>query len=122
MLSKEEFKKYVVNPTIQICFDYIFPISEDRVLATHGDEISLITNDGTLLCTYDSIEVPEYFHDEDTQIDENNNYFNEGRYVDKYLLVRDCGYLGVIDYDGDVVIDPQYRYIKFVGEDKIECF
>ena len=122
MLSKEELKNYKIDPTIQLCFDYVFPISHDRVLATHGDEISLITESGDLICTYDSIEVPEYNHEDDTILDDDNHYFNEGRFIDKYLIFKEDGLLGVIDYDGDIVLDAQYKYIRFIDEDNVECF
>ena len=35
MLTAEERKNFEINPIIEFCYDFILPISDDRVLATH---------------------------------------------------------------------------------------
>lgn len=119
MLTKQEIAAFDIDPVIRFCYDYILPISEDRVLATHGGQISLITKDGEMLCTYDSIEVPTY-HSDKLRVDTNGDYVAEDVFVDDYLLIRENGLWGIIDYDGDIILSPVHNKLGFTGPDSIE--
>lgn len=112
MLTKEERASIEVDGRICLCYDFIFPISRDRILATHGGSISLISFDGIIICTHDSIYVPTYpintTHDEKDDVD-----VAEYEYIDDILIFVDDGKKGVIDYDGEVILEAKYSDITF---------
>lgn len=129
MLTPQEIKDYDIDSKVKFCFDYILPISKDRVLATHGGQISLITKTGEMICTYDSIEVPTYdLFSETGSIREHSDECDEPvepdvateEYVDEYLIILSNGYLGLIDYDGVVILEPEYSILKFNGSESLE--
>lgn len=118
MLTKEEMEAFEIDPVIRFCYDYILPISDNRVLATHGEQISLITKDGEMLCTYDSIEVPTYHSDKLSMVD--GDFVAEDIFVDEYLLIKENELWGLINYDGDVIISPVHNKLGFNGPNSIE--
>ena len=119
MLSKEEIKAFTMDEMIYLCYDYIFPISHNRVLATYGQTISLIDKEGTIICTYESIEVATYRKGE--SYDEENDMWVEVReYVEDKLVYLDNGLYGILDYNGNRITEPVYREINFVTENTIE--
>ena len=123
MLTKEQRDNFDIDPVIKFCYDYILPITDDRVLATHGAEISLITKSGDMVCTYDSIQVPTYNDPDNCEFNPDYNCDESGRaYVDDFLLIIQDGMYGLIDYDGNIVIDPKYSVLRFVSQDKMELF
>lgn len=125
MLTPEEIKAFEINPVIQFCYDYILPISKDRILATHGLEISLITADGDMICTHESIEVPFYTSfDEDTlEYDENTNeYIGKTIYIEDILVYRENGRYGLMDYNGDIITEAKYVVLKFEDADTIQAY
>ena len=123
MLTREEIARFEIDPAVRFCFDYILPISDNRVLATLGDEISLITKDGDMICTYDSIEVPTYDSDTESVYSESENCeVAKVEYIDDILLILQDGLWGLIDYDGNVIADPIYRLLRFVSENELESF
>ena len=123
MLTREEIARFEIDPAVRFCFDYILPISDNRVLATLGDEISLITKDGDMICTYDSIEVPTYDSDTELVYSESENCeVAKVEYIDDILLILQDGLWGLIDYDGNVIADPIYRLLRFVSENELESF
>lgn len=122
MLSREEIKNFKIDPMIELCYDYVFPISMDRILATHGGEISLIDNDGEMLCTYDSIEVPMYY-DEEYEVKESQDieeFVGIPKYIDDVLMMLEDGLWGLTDYDGNVIIEPMYKVIHFLNNENFE--
>lgn len=123
MLTKKEIEKFEMDAAVRFCFDYILPISDNRVLATHGDEISLITKDGEMICTYDSIQVPTYNSSSDFEsMDDSVAMKAKPVEVDDYLIIIQDGLYGLIDYDGEIILDPKYSVLRFVGESRLECF
>lgn len=128
MLTPEEIKAFEINPVIQFCYDYILPISKDRILATHGLEISLITADGDMLCTHESIEVPFYtlFNDDDTlEYDENTHeyiYVGKTVYIEDILIYREDGRYGLMDYNGEVITEAKYAVLKFEDANTIQAY
>ena len=120
MISKEESEKLEISGVIYLCYDLLVPISSDRILATHGDNISLINTSGEMLCTYDMIIVPT-IEDSSLIVDDINNGFETNAlYIDEYLIIIHCGKYGLIDYDGNIVIEALYSNIKFNNEGSIE--
>ena len=120
MISKEESEKLEISGVIYLCYDLLVPISSDRILATHGNNISLINTNGEMLCTYDMITVPT-IEDSSYIIDDINNGFETNAlYIDEYLIIIHCGKYGLIDYDGNIVIEALYSNIKFNNEGSIE--
>ena len=120
MLTPKEISEFEIDPVIKFCYDFILPISDDRVLATHGAEISLITKAGDLICTYDSIEVPFYDDREDTFYSEDSkSLVSRKKYIEDMLLFKDGEFWGLLDYDGEILADAHYTSIKFVGENEI---
>lgn len=121
MISKEERDKLEIDGRIYICYDYLFAISKDRILATHGGSISLITLQGEIICTYDSIYAPQYItgthHDEEDNID-----VADFDYVDDLLIFVDNNKKGIIDYDGEVVLEANYSDITFRTINEAELF
>lgn len=121
-------KEIPVDPMIKLCFDYVLPISNDRVLATHGDEISLITSDGELIVTYDSIELACYDIENpewDVHKDYNGNLVapeSIQAYVDGVLIIIEDGKYGLINYDGDIILEPQYNHIGFISQTEFEVW
>lgn len=125
MLTPEEIKAFKINPVIQFCYDYILPISKDRILATHGLEISLITADGDMICTHESIEVPFYtsFDDDTLEYDENTNeYIGKTIYIEDILVYRENGRYGLMDYNGDIITEAKYVVLKFEDADTIQAY
>lgn len=119
MLTKEEREKISIDAVIELCYDYIFAISKDRILATHGSSISLITIDGEMICTYDSIYAPTYptdtiYYDEEDGCDK---YIEE--FIDDLLVFNDKGKFGLMDYDGDIILDAEYSAITFNSEGSV---
>ena len=119
MLSREERMNLNIDGRIYICYDYIFAISTDRILATHGGSISLITADGDMICTYDSIYVPTYangyHYNPDEGIDE-----ADYEYIDDILIFVDKGKKGLIDYDGNIICEAKYHDIEFNSDSEVE--
>jgi hypothetical protein len=109
MLTKEEMENINIDGRIYLCYDLLVPISKDRVLATHGDNISLIDINGNMIATYDLIIVPEYL-DTNYMIDDNTAAYTT---IDDYLTVYHGGKVGVIDYDGKIVVPIEYSSIEF---------
>lgn len=120
MLTREEIEKFDIDPAIRFCFDYILPISDDRVLATLGQEISLITKSGDMICTYDSIQIPMYYSSEFEQDSESLAYVSKDLPVDDYLIIIDNNLYGLIDYDGNIVLEPEYSILRFISDSKME--
>lgn len=134
MLQKGERQKVDIPPIIFLCYQYIFPLSDKRVLGSNGTQIVLIDIDGYELCKYDTIQVPIY-----NQVDKNAKYDIQQEedfdnqlklfsskdyepdcdieYIDEYLLVCDNGKYGVIDYDGNILIPIEYNKIEFSKSD-----
>lgn len=120
MLSKDEIKNFQIDPAIKFCYDYILPISQDRVLATHGEEISMITSDGTWICTFDSIQVPTYPDIENPYWDDKEkSYMTNDIYIDNFLIIIQDGLYGIIDYDGEIVVPAVYNKIEFINETEV---
>lgn len=121
MLSKEEREKLDIDGRIYICYDYLFAISKDRVLATHGGNISLITLNGDIICTHDSIYAPQY--PKDTHYDDAEGlYVADYAYLDDMLVFVDNGRKGIMDYNGDIILDANYRDITFNTLSEAELF
>ena len=116
MLTKEEIENLEIDARIYLCYDLLIPISKDRVLATHGDNISLIDINGNMIVTYDLIVIPEYI-DQDYMLDENTAAMTK---VDNYLIVYENGKVGLINYDGDVLLPVEYSSILFKSPTQIE--
>lgn len=116
MVSKEELASIDIDGMIYLCYDLLVPISKDRIIATHGENISLIDIKGEMICTYDMIIVPKYPEYELL------NEYGEVPYLDveDYLIVHKDGKVGLIDYAGELVIDIEYSNIQFIGEGKVE--
>ncbi len=121
MVSKERRKELrdKLDPRLFLCYDYILVISENRILATHGGNISLITFNGNILFTADSIYVPEY--------PKNTEYDNSEQvekaiydYVDELLIYVMDGKEGLIDYDGNIIVNANYKQIQFLSNDNVE--
>ena len=134
MLQKEERQKVDIPPIIFLCYQYIFPLSDKRVLGSNGTQIVLIDIDGYELCKYDTIQVPIY-----NQVDKNAKYDIQQEedfenqlklfsskdyepncdieYIDEYLLVCDNCKYSVIDYDGNILIPVEYNKIEFSKSD-----
>jgi len=113
MLTREESEKLKISDVIYLCYDLLVPISSNRILATHGENISLIDTEGEMICTYDMIMVPTK---EDTSYildTEDNGFETTALYVDDYLIIMQNGKQGLIDYDGNILIDAIYGEIKF---------
>lgn len=120
VLTREEREKLKIDAVIELCYDYIFAISEDRILATHGSNISLITIDGEMICTYDSIYAPTYptdtiYYDEEEGCD---RYVEE--FIDDLLVFVENGKHGIMDYDGDIIVEAKYSDITFSSEGTVE--
>ena len=127
MLTIDEIRKFSIDPMIKLCFDYILPISKDRVLATHGREISLIDTDGNMIVTYDSIELASFDKVPDTSETFIKNLDgsieaceSEVEYIDDILIFLDDGLYGLMDYDGNIIVEAEYKSIKFISENEIE--
>lgn len=122
MISKEKRKELqeLIDPRLRMCYDYILVISESRVLATHGGNISLITINGKMLFTADSIYLPEY---------PSYVVYNEAEnvletvyeYVDEYLIYIDNGKKGIINYDGEILTEAKYSEIEFDSVSSIQA-
>lgn len=112
MLSKEERASLDIDGRIYLCYDYLYAISFDRILATHGGSISLLTIDGELICTYDSIYAPTYpcstYYDEDEQVD-----VAVYEFIDDVLIFIEEGKKGIMDYNGDIILEADYSEITF---------
>lgn len=123
MLKPFERKKYEdkLDARLYICYDYILIISKDRVLATHGGSISLITFNADILFTSDLIYVPQYPID---TIDEGNGEAESAvyEYVDDLLIYVQDDKEGVIDYNGNIIVEAKYKNIQFIGESQMEIF
>lgn len=80
MLTSEESEKLKISDVIYLCYDLLVPISSNRILATHGENISLIDTEGEMICTYDMIMVPTK---EDTSyiLDTEDNGFEQQHYI-----------------------------------------
>ena len=119
MLSKEARLSLELDDRLYLCYDYLFAITEHKVLATHGSNMSLITTDGVMLCTYDMIYVPMYYtnehYDKDSGMD-----IADSEYVDAYLVFIKDGKKGVMDYDANIIIEPIYRDIIFDSNEHCE--
>lgn len=138
MLYKEERDKVEIPPIIYLCYSFVLPIRQDRLVAQDGNYFVLIDIDGHEICRYDSIHVPRYTIEDpdfeykafsiedlnkakqaqqnsDESVDSENDQYNERKYpfVEDYLIVRRDNKLGVIDYDGNVLLEPEYRQIEF---------
>lgn len=112
MISKEEREKLEIDGRIYICYDYLFAIEKDRILATHGSSVSLITDTAELLCTFDNIIVPT--KPGDVHYDaEHLEYYSDEDFIQDYLIYMQNGKFGLLDYDGTVVIEAQYSSIEF---------
>lgn len=120
MLSREESERVQISEVIYLCYDLLVSISENRILATHGNNISLIDTNGEMICTYDMIIVPTM--EDNSFIFETDDHVFETQalYVDDYLIVIHAGKQGLIDYDGNVIIDTIYSEIKFNTNGSIE--
>lgn len=134
MLQKEERQKVEIPPIIFLCYQYIFPLTEKRLIGQNGTQLVLIDIDGYELCKYDTIQVPIY-----NQVDKNAKYEINSKeefdsqlkmfssddykpdcnieYIDDYLLVSNSGKFGVIDYNGKVLIPLEYNKIEFSKSD-----
>lgn len=121
MITARERKKLQdkLDPKLYMCYDYIFIISEDRVLATHGGNISLITFEAELLFTADIICVPQYPIGV-CQYDDESAPEAELAYVDDLLIYMQDGKEGVIDYDGEIIIEALYTSVEFISEAEVE--
>lgn len=125
MLTDKERAEFEMDPLIKLCFDYIYPITQDRVLATHGGSISLIDKQGIMLATHDSIELGYYDFDppeEDVSFDEDGNPLAQKSvrtYIDDILIIRDDGLYGLMDLDGEILVEPCYDRLEFAGPDEI---
>ena len=112
MLSREERESLDIDSKIYLCYDYIFAISKDRVLATHGASISLIKLSGEIICTHDSIYAPTYpsstHFNEDEQVEE-----AEYSFLDDILIFVDDGKKGMMNYDGKIILEAIYSDITF---------
>lgn len=115
MISKQEMDELEIDNKLYICYDMLVPISKERILATHGKSISLIDIDGNMIVTYDLIMIPEY-PDYDYMIDENTATYSP---VEDFLLAYQDGKVGVIDYDGNIVVQIEYRSIEFTSKNEI---
>lgn len=109
-----------VSPLISLCYDLLVKIADDRILATHGSKISLITLDGIMICTYDLIMIPtmedtDYIFNEIDNVEEST-----AKNIEDYLLIISNGKCGLIDYDGNLVIEPIYRDITFDSKGRAE--
>lgn len=112
MSIHDKLNKLNIDGRLYICYDYILPISDTRLLATHGREISLITIDGRIICTYDSIYPPTF--PAEVYFDENENVYKYREDdMEDILIFVDNGKKGVIDYDGGIILDAEYREISF---------
>ena len=60
MLYKEERDKVKVPPIIYLCYSFVLPIRQDRLVAQDGNYFVLIDIDGHEICRYDQIHVPRY--------------------------------------------------------------
>lgn len=120
MISKEERERLrdTIDPRIQLCYDYILIISEDRMLATYGGNISLVTFDAELIFTADSIYIPEY--PSGTKIDSDGNLEATYDFIDDYLIYVDNGKKGLIDYDGGIILQANYTNITFNDKQQAE--
>lgn len=116
MLTKEEMQKVNIDGRIYLCYDLLVPIAKDRILATHGESISLIDIEGSMIATYDLIIIPEYI-DSDYMIDENTALMTT---VDKFLIVYKDGRAGAIDYDGTIVLPVEYSDVCFTSQTEIQ--
>ena len=110
-----------LDPILYLCYDYILIISDNRVLATHGGSISLISFDANMLFTSDVIYVPQYpvgisQYDDESAPEADMEYLD-----DMPIYVKD-GKEGVIDYDGNILIEAQYSSIEFISETQMEIF
>lgn len=109
-----------IDPIIQLCYDYILPITSDRLLATHGNSISLIDIAGEIICTYDSIELPSYLEKHIVDEDTPDEYFDiEKKYIRNYLIIRQEGLYGIINLDGGIIVEPKHDTIKFTSPSEV---
>lgn len=113
MITKEDRQRLrdLIDPRIELCFDYLFIISEDRMLATHGGNISLVTFNGDILTTADSIYIPMY----PTSYNEESSgeIVAVYDYIDDILVYVENGKQGLIDYNGDIILEAKYSEITF---------
>lgn len=103
-----------IDSKLSLVYDLLVPITKTRILATYGNEISLIDEDGMIIVTYDLIYIPTYIGD--------INMIGEGvtKYVEGYLIVVKGSCVGLIDYDGNIVIEVAQRGIEFKSQNDVE--
>lgn len=104
-----------LDSNLYMCYDLLVQISVDRVLATHGEGVSLISASGEMIVTYDLICIPEYI-DEEYMIDDMTAEYSMARDL---LLAYENNRVGVIDYDGDIVVPIEYSSIVFDSPNSI---
>lgn len=109
-----DINKNDIDPMIRFCYDFVLHISENRILATHGGVISLLDNTGYMICTYDSIELAMYEFPEETYIDEDGIEVGITKYVENRLLILEDDSWGIMDFDGNVLLEPSYKKISFI--------
>lgn len=128
LLTDEERKNFEIDPMIKFCFDYILPITKDRLLATHGGSISLADKQGNLIVTFDSIELIHYDVDPpDAEITILSNGEIQAprslvEYVDDLLKIKQDGLWGLIDMDGNVLLEPMYNELIFTGPNTVIAY
>lgn len=128
LLTDEERKNFEIDPMIKFCFDYILPITKDRLLATHGGSISLADKQGNLIVTFDSIELIHYDVDPpDAEITILPNGEIQAprsliEYVDDLLKIRQDGLWGLIDMDGNILLEPMYNELIFTGPNTVIAY
>lgn len=131
MLQKEERSKFEIPPIVQLCYTHIVPIRKDRMLATAGPKMVLIDIDGHEIFQYKFIrlaeysdveEIPKYLQSNVQQESEwnslverlnNDEFIDTTNYVDDILVFQDGHKYGVVDYDGNIILDLKCFSLEF---------
>lgn len=116
MLTKDEIEKTELNPLLDVVFDYMIPISKDRILAANNSGMYLMTDNGDIVCFYDMIAIPQYVDLDQMKSD----YEAEVIDVDTYLLAYSGNKVGIIDYNGEIIYPIEFRDIRFTSPNDIE--
>lgn len=132
MIQGEERQNFEIPPVVLLCYQNIVPIREDRMLATAGPNMVILDKEGTEVFQYkiirlaeyqDGQEIPEHIINQiqqkiewDSFVDKLNRgeFQSNGReFVDNLLIISDGKKFGLVDYDGNILLDTKYNQLQF---------
>lgn len=132
MLQREERQNFEIPPVVLLCYQNVVPIREDRMLATAGPNMVILDKKGTEVFQYkiirlaeyqDGQEIPEHIINQIRQKIEWDSFvdkLNKGEFqskdrefVDNLLIISDGKKFGLVDYDGNILLDTKYNQLQF---------